>query len=213
MVYYRWGLYLIGLFIFSLGVSITIKVQYLGLHPWDVLNVSLYKKVGLSIGTWNVIIGIALICITLLLDKSYIKLGTFFNTIAVGLFVDLFLWIDLLPSTTFSWIDILFMIIGIVLMGIGAGINNAAHVGSGPRDGLILSISNKLFVPIRRVRIIIESAILLIGLSLGGPVFVFSFIFTFIQSPLFQFFYLTFSKIMDKLELELENKSLKGKIG
>ena len=213
MVYYRWGLYLIGLFIFSLGVSITIKVQYLGLHPWDVLNVSLYKKVGLSIGTWNVIIGIALICITLLLDKSYIKLGTFLNTIGVGLFVDLFLWIDFLPPTTHAWIDILYMIIGIVLMGIGAGINNAAHVGSGPRDGLILSISNKLFVPIRRVRIIIESAILLIGLSLGGPVFVFSFIFTFIQSPLFQFFYLTFSKIMDKLELELENKSLKGKIG
>src|SRR5690625_2754117 len=110
MEYIRWGLYFLGLFIFSLGISITIKVQHLGLPPWDVLHVALYEKIGLSIGTWTVIIGAILIGVSFILDKSYIKLGTFINAFTVGGFVDFFLWLDFLPNPTFAWLDIFTML-------------------------------------------------------------------------------------------------------
>ena|SRR5690625_59755 len=75
-------------------------------------------------------------------------------------------------------------------MGIGGGMYNAGGVGSGPRDGFMLSIADKLAVPISRVRIITETSVLVIELLLGGPVFLFTFVFTFIQSLIFQFVYI-----------------------
>ncbi|AXI08533.1 hypothetical protein CUC15_06200 [Oceanobacillus zhaokaii] len=204
----RWSVFFIGLLIFSFGITMTINVQHLGLHPWDVLNVSFFERVGLSIGSWNIIISVVLIVISWLLDKSYIKLGTFFNAILVGAFVDFYMWLDFLPVPSNTWVDVVLMIIGIVIMGFGGGIYNAAGVGSGPRDGFMLSISDKLGAPIGRVRIISESLVLVIGLILGGPVFVFTFIFTFIQSPIFQYFYLKIGRRINEIENQRFDKKL-----
>ncbi|RLL43596.1 hypothetical protein D8M04_11750 [Oceanobacillus piezotolerans] len=197
----RWSVFFIGLMIFSLGITMTINVQHLGIHPWDVLNVAMFNRIGLSIGTWAVIISCFLIVISWLLDKSYIKLGTFFNAVLVGAFVDLYMWLDFLPKASGNtWIDIAIMLSGIVLMGLGGGIYNAAGVGSGPRDGFMLSIADKTGASIGRIRIITESLVLVLGLLLGGPVFIVTFIFTFIQSPIFQVTYLKLGRLINTME-------------
>lgn len=196
----KWSLFMFGLIVFSFGISLTINFQHLGLHPWDVLNVGLYEKIGFSIGTWSILIGVLLIIVSYILDKSYIKLGTFLNAFIVGGFVDLFLWLDFLPNASQLWTDYIFIIIGIVTMGVGGGIYNAGGVGSGPRDGFMLSISDKLSIPISRVRIVTETSVLLLGLLLGGPVFVFTFVFTFIQSPIFQFVYTRLATFITQTE-------------
>lgn len=195
----RWLVFGFGVMLFALGISVTIRVQHLGIHPWDVLTVSLHDKIGLSVGTWNILIGIMLIIVSLILDKRYVKLGTFLNAFIVGVFVDFFLWLDILPHAQHNWIDIPVILTGIVIMGIGGGVYNAANVGSGPRDGFMLSIADKLHAPIQRVRIITETGVLLLGLLLGGPVFIVTFLFTFIQSPIFQFFFLRCKSWVDRL--------------
>ncbi|MHA6251554.1 YczE/YyaS/YitT family protein [Oceanobacillus sp. CAU 1775] len=186
--------------IFSLGITITIKMQHLGIHPWEVLNVAMYEKVGFSIGTWSIIFSIILVIISFVLDRRYVKLGTYVNAFIVGLFVDFYLWADFLPNASNTWTDIIIIIIGIVIMGIGGGMYNAAGVGSGPRDGFMLSISDKTGMTIRRVRITTESLVLVIGLVIGGPVFVFTFIFTFIQSPIFQHSYTFFRNVITRMD-------------
>lgn len=203
MIYVRILTFTIGLIVFSFGISLSIKMQYLGLHPWDVLSVGLFDKIGLSVGSWNIIIGIILIIVALVLDRSYIKVGTFLNAILVGLFVDFYLWSGLLPEPSHLWLDMTFMVIGIIIMGVGGGLYNAAKLGAGPRDGFMLSISDKTGYSIGHVRIITETSVLVIGLLIGGPVFVFTFIFTFIQSPIFQFSYLRFLKTREKIERRL----------
>lgn len=212
MIYVRIFTFIIGLIVFSFGISLSIKMQHLGLHPWDVLSVGLFDIVGFSVGTWNIIIGLILIMVAFVLDRSYIKLGTFLNTLLIGLFVDFYLWSGILPEPSHLWTDLIFMIIGIIIMGVGGGLYNAAKLGAGPRDGFMLSISDKTGYSINRVRIVTETSVLLIGLLIGGPVFVFTFIFTFIQSPIFQFSYLRFLKLMEKIEGKLgkeEKKSYK----
>lgn len=204
----RWAFFVVGLIIFSFGISVTINVQYLGIHPWDVLNVGLYEKIGFSIGTWNIVCGFLLIAVSWILDKSYIKIGTFLNAFLVGVCVDLFLWMDLLPEPSHSWTDVLLLLSGIVLMGLGGGVYNAARVGSGPRDGFMLSIADKLGAPIRRVRIITESSVMVLGLVLGGPVFIFTFIFTFIQSPIFQASFLRFDHFITQLDRKFTGREL-----
>nr|WP_220667573.1 YitT family protein [Oceanobacillus bengalensis] len=202
----RWSVFFVGLMIFSLGITMTINVQHLGIHPWDVLNVAMFEKVGLSIGSWAIIISGLLIAISWILDKRYIKLGTFFNAILIGVFVDVYMWLDFLPQASQTWVDIVLILVGIVIMGIGGGIYNAAGVGSGPRDGFMLSISDKTRLSVSWVRIITESLVLIIGLLLGGPVFVVTFIFTFIQSPIFQVTYEKFKGILEKLETNYNQK-------
>lgn len=204
----RWLTYVIGIIIFSLGITITITVQHLGLHPWDVLNVAFYEKFGLTIGTWQIIISFVLIVISWILDKSYVKLGTFLNAILIGLFVDFYMWLGLLPEPSYAWPDAVTMTIGIIIMGFGGGLYNAAGVGSGPRDGFMLSIAEKIGASIGKVRIIIETIVLVIGLLLRGPVHVVTFIFTFIQSPIFQFTYERFRKLVTRLEARYDKKRI-----
>ncbi|RYG72018.1 hypothetical protein EU245_11985 [Lentibacillus lipolyticus] len=208
MVYaFRWFVYLIGLMLFSLGITVSINMQHLGIHPWDVLNVAMFDIAGLTIGSWQIMVSFILIVISWILDKSYIKIGTFLNAILIGVFVDSYMWLDFLPKATgMWWADSLIITAGIVIMGFGGGIYNAAGVGSGPRDGFMLSISDKTGASIGKVRIVTESAVLVIGLLLGGPVFIFTFIFTFIQSPLFQFSYHQMSRVVDAFSAARMNK-------
>lgn len=203
-------IFFIGNIIFALGITITIKVQHLGLHPWDVLSVGLYEKFGLSIGSWNIIVGILLVSVSLILDRTYVRVGTLFNVILIGGLIDLYLWLDFLPNPTYTWLDSITIIIGIVLMGIGGGIYNGAGIGSGPRDGFMLSISDKTGISIGKVRIITETLVLVIGWIIGGPVFIFTFIFTFIQSPIFQYVYLRLVKYLEEIEVKYKGKKSKA---
>lgn len=207
----RLTFYLVGVIVFSAGITLTINMQHLGIHPWDVLSVAFYEKAGLSIGSWNIIISAILITITFVIGREYIKLGTFMNAILVGVFVDLYRWLDILPNATHTWTDILFIILGIVIMGFGGGMYNAAGLGAGPRDGFMLSIADKLGASIGRVRIITECSVLVIGLIIGGPVFVFTFIFTFIQSPIFQFTYLRLGNVVLQRDYKQPSKATDAK--
>lgn len=203
----HWSFFAIGIVVFSLGIAMTINVKHLGIHPWEVLNVAFYEKVGLSIGSWSIIFSCLLIIISFILDRSYIKIGTFLNAFLVGLCVDLYLWLGFLPQATNAWTDILLIIMGIVIMGFGGGIYNAAGVGSGPRDGFMLSLSDKTGISIGRVRMLVETLVLVVGFLIGGPVFIFSLVFTFIQSPIFQASYIRCRDTIKQIEIVLDERS------
>lgn len=204
----RWSCFLIGLVFFSVGITLAINVQHLGVQAWDTLHVSLYDKFGLSIGTWSILIGFILIGTTLILDKSYIKIGTFLNLVIVGLLVDFHLWLDILPKATDTWTDILVILAGMVLMGLAGGMYNAGGVGSGPRDGFMLAVSNRWNIPIGRMRVMTETSVVIIGFFLGGPVFLFTFLFTLVQSPLFQYSYLKITQFIDRIEVNDHKKRI-----
>lgn len=126
----------------------------------------------------------------MIINRKYINIGTFLNAVLVGVFVDFFLFLHLLPNSTNTIVDITLLFAGIFLMGIGGGMYSEAGIGAGPRDGLMLSISDITGFSISRVRIFMECLVLLLGLIIGGPVFLFTFIYTLIQSPIYQKSYL-----------------------
>lgn len=193
---WRYAFFFLGLTLFALGNALAVKVKYLGLHPWEVLNVALYERYGLSIGTWGVICGFILVGISLITSRQYVNIGTFLNALLIGPILDLFLWSGLLPNATNSWPDYMILLCGIVITGIGGGMYVAAGIGAGPRDGFMLSISDKTGISVSRARIIVESLILILGWLLGGPVFVVTFIYTFIQSPVFQYSLRVFTPVL-----------------
>nr|WP_218781154.1 YitT family protein [Bacillus sp. EB106-08-02-XG196] len=189
-----------GLTFFGLGNAIAVKVQHVGLHPWEVLNVALYQHFGLTIGTWGVVCGLLLVIISFFTARKYIRIGTFLNALLIGPIMDFFLWLDFLPESTNSWVDYLILFCAIVIAGIGGGMYVAAGLGAGPRDGFMLSISNKTKLSVSQARILVESFILIIGFILGGPVFIATFLYTFIQSPVFQRSLSLFNSLIELLK-------------
>ncbi|MFF5398252.1 YitT family protein [Peribacillus butanolivorans] len=184
----RYFIFFLGLIFFGLGNAIAVNVQSLGLHPWEVLNVALFQRFGFTIGTWSVICGLVLVLIACVVDRKHISIGTFLNALSIGPIMDFFLHLNILPhETEHWWLNLFILLMGIIISGIGGGIYVAAGIGAGPRDGFMLSVSEKTGLSVSRARIAVESLILIIGFILGGPVFIMTFAYTFIQSPIFQF--------------------------
>ena len=116
----RWGFFFAGITIMSLGISLTIKGQSLGISPWDVLHIGLYRQLGLSIGSWNIITGLAIISFVSMVTKEWPKLGTWLNIIVIGIFIDIFNW--LLPDITTFWGQTIVFVVGAIVMGCGSAI-------------------------------------------------------------------------------------------
>lgn len=196
MTFLRYLFLFSGFILFGLGTALAIKVSYLGLHPWDVLNVALHDRHGLTIGTWGIICGLVLVSISFVVDRRYINIGTFLNALLIGPIIDFFLWSDILPEASHEWTDYMILLAGIVITGVGGGLYVAAGIGAGPRDGFMLSLADKTRLSVSQARVVVESLVLLIGFLLGGPVFVMTFIYTFIQSPVFQHSLVLFRKLL-----------------
>ncbi|WP_338780300.1 hypothetical protein [Metabacillus sp. FJAT-52054] len=208
---FRLMIFLIGLTIFSYGIAMAIQVQYLGVSPWDMLNIALKDRFGLTIGTWTILVGLFLIGCSLFIGRKYINIGTLLNAVLVGVMVDAFLFLGFLPRPSSLPADIGILLLAIITMGIGGGMYSAAGIGAGPRDGFMLSLSDKTGISISRVRILIECLVVVIGLVIGGPVFIFTFIYPFIQSPIYQRSYVLCSKwITQRAGTMKETKEMTG---
>ena len=182
----QYTFFFLGLILFGFGNAVAVKVKYLGLHPWEVLNVALYQKFGLTIGAWSVIVGLLVVAVSWFMNRKYINIGTFLNALLIGPIMDFFLWVGILPDASHTPWDYLQLAFSIIIVGIGAGLYVAGGVGAGPRDGFMLSIAERTKLSVSRARIVVECVVLGIGWLLGGPVFVVTFFYTFIISPIFQ---------------------------
>ena len=165
---WRWAFFLFGLLVMALGVTMTIKGHRLGIGPWDVLHVGLFKKLGLTIGTWNVLVGLLIITTTAIMLKRLPKIGTWLNLILIGVFIDMFNW--LIPEIETLGGQTVIFLLGVVVMSYGAGIYVSPNVGAGPRDSLMLVIVDKFGTSLRKARTFIEILAAIAGWLLGGPV-------------------------------------------
>lgn len=165
---WRWIFFLVGVIILSLGITMTIKGQRLGVGPWDVLHIGLTRNFGLTIGTWSIITGTTLIFVTSAVIKQWPKLGTWLNMILLGLFIDLFNW--MLPEFNTLTSQAIIFTLGVVVMSYGVGIYVAPNVGAGPRDTLMLILVDKLGISVKKVRTMNEVIVAVVGWLLGGPV-------------------------------------------
>ncbi|MBU8905527.1 YczE/YyaS/YitT family protein [Desertibacillus haloalkaliphilus] len=172
----RWLFFMVGLIIMSFGIALLIKAD-LGSAPWDVLHIGLQLQFGLTIGTWTVIAGFFIIVLSTLLTKEWPQAGAFINMVLVGVFVDVFYFILETPSSLYGQFLMLFL--GIIIIGYGMGLYIAPKCGAGPRDSLMLAITQRTGWKVQWVRSGMEVIVLTVGWLLGGPVFIGTILFSF----------------------------------
>ena len=75
-----------------------------------------------------------------------------------------------LPSPELFVLQILQVIIGVAIVGIGSGFYLIANLGPGPRDGLMTGLQKMTNLSIALIRTIIEISAVIVGWYLGGVV-------------------------------------------
>ncbi len=175
---------LIGLFLYGVGIAFLVRSD-LGAAPWDVLTLGIEQHVPLTFGAISVIVSFLVLLLWIPL-RQWPGVGTLANALLVGPCVDLaFLAI---PETTLIWLQIVFMLVGIVTIGFATGLYIGSRFGPGPRDGLMTGLHRVTGRQIWSVRTIIEAAVVLIGWILGGIVGVGTVAFALMIGPICQYF-------------------------
>ncbi|WP_406621328.1 YczE/YyaS/YitT family protein [Bacillus atrophaeus] len=164
----RWAFYFIGLLILSFGISLTIEGKALGISPWDAFHYGLFQRFGLTIGQWAIIIGAIIVCLTSVFTKALPKIGAILNMVLIGIFIDFFN--ILLPEPSTYTASVLVFSLGVLLIGYGVGVYVSAGLGAGPRDSLMMLISEKTGWNVQWVRNGIELTILAVAWGMGGPI-------------------------------------------
>ncbi|MBB5174040.1 YczE/YyaS/YitT family protein [Texcoconibacillus texcoconensis] len=202
----RWSFFTIGLIIMAFGITLTIKGEALGIGPWDVFHYGLSKQLGLTIGAWSIIAGFVLIFSTALAMKKWPQIGTLLNMLLVGVFIDIFNFI--LPNPDHIIVASLVFLAGVVILAYGIGIYVAPGLGAGPRDQLMLVITEKTGWSVKHVRNGIEVTVLIAGWLLGGPVGIGTIIIALLLGTLVQYALPQSKALMSKLvQLRVSEKS------
>lgn len=182
----RWTVFTFGIVLLSFGVVFTIQAS-LGVSPWDVLHIGLSIQTSLSVGTWIMIVGISLIMITCIAERSLPRIGSILNVLGIGFFINMIMDFQLIPTFTTVWGRLLELFIGLILLGFGSGMYVSARLGAGPRDGLTLLLCNRLGWSVSRVRTMMEIIVVIIGWSIGGPVAIGTLITAVLIGPIMQY--------------------------
>lgn len=194
-----------GLWLCSTAIVISVKASF-GVPSWDVLHIGLTNYTPLTAGTWGIIIGILLVLSTCLYTRRFPKWGTLINMITIGVFFDLITFLDFIPDPPNLAMKGVWFLFSIVLLGLGNAMYMTPQYGAGPRDGLMLVLTERTGASIRRVRTFMEISVVIIGALLGGPVNAGTILFSVTIGPMVQFFLPRCKKALDSLLVSKEKQ-------
>ena len=170
---------ILGLILFGLGETLLITAG-VGVSPWTVLAQGISFKTGYSIGLTTFFVSIGVLCLWIPLRQKP-GVGTILNTIIVSIVIDVSL--PYLPVPELLVFQILQVIIGVVIVGLGSGFYLIANLGPGSRDGLMTGLQKKTNLPIYLIRAILEISAVTVGWYLGGIVGIGTIVFALAVGP------------------------------
>jgi uncharacterized membrane protein YczE len=155
-----------GLFLFGIASSLMIRAG-IGIAPWDVLAQGISQRSGWSFGLATNLVSIAVLLMWWPLRQRP-GLGTVLNALLVGPSAQFGL--NVIPAPQGLPMQLLLFTAGLVLLAVATGLYIGAHLGPGPRDGLMTGLHARTGRAIWKVRTLIEASALAVGWWLGGNV-------------------------------------------
>ena len=168
-----------GLFLFGLGESLLIT-SGAGVGPYTVLAQGVVNHTDWSIGLSTFVISIFVLLMWIPL-KQKPGMGTILNAFIIALTIEFSVFYLPYPET--YPMQILQVVVGVLIIGIGSGFYLIANLGAGPRDGLMIGLQKKTNLPIYSIRTIIEVSVVIVGWLMGGVVGLGTAIFAFGIGP------------------------------
>ena len=190
----EWGvrilILLVGLCIAHLGVTLFL-LSDLGSDPFNVFVQGLFRTAerathwsALSHGRTHVAVSLLIVVILLLVDRSYIKIGTALCMLFGGPIIDFFSGL-LQPifDGAGMGLRLSMLIAGCVILAYGMTIVIRSDAGTGPNDLVALVISDKTRFRFSLTRVAVDAGFALVGFLLGGTVGLGTLICMFLVGP------------------------------
>ena len=171
-----------GLAGFGIGIAFFVQAD-VGVPPWDVFHQGIAEKLDVGLGTVIIATGFALLLLWIPL-RVRPGIGTILNAIQIGLVENIAE--NIIPDASHLATQILFVFLGMMSIAAGSGLYIGAELGSGPRDGLMLGLNQRFGISVRIARTLIEVAVMVVGIFLGGGIGIGTFVFAFGIGPMVQ---------------------------
>ena len=165
-----------GLTIAHLGVTLFLLAE-LGSDPFNVLVQGLFRTLSsltgwglLTHGRVHVAVCFLIIVVLLLVDRSYIKIGTVLCMIFGGPIIDFFTMRigPFITEETTMPVRIAILAAGCVILAYGMTIVIKSDAGTGPNDLVAIVLSDRLGKKFSIVRVVTDVCFVAVGWVLGG---------------------------------------------
>ncbi|MBC2007122.1 hypothetical protein HCJ72_07620 [Listeria welshimeri] len=162
----------LGIIILSLGISIN-KGSVLGMDTYTGMNTTVADYFNMSLGNFQLILNVILLLSMFVFGRYLLGLGTVLNMVFVGYLVDFFL--KMFDGTILSfdvekslWIRFLLLVIGTIILCLGASLYMTADLGVAPYDALAIMMSDHIEkLSFSVARIITDVVCVIVGLIFG----------------------------------------------
>lgn len=168
--YANFAFFLLGIMGLALGISLTI-LSDLGTSPFDAVLVGLSIKVGLTVGSWEVLLAVLMIGCNSLLTRHRPELLGLVTAVITGVGIDL--WLFLLGSVVTPEIwsaKAICFIFGLVLLGAGTATYLLTNFAPIPIDRLTLIIKDLTRTDLFVSRTLIYLGFLIVAFLVRGPI-------------------------------------------
>ena len=200
-------LLLLGLTVAHLGVTLFLLAD-LGSDPFNVLIQGLFRFIPwpafMTHGWVHVGISFLIILVLLVVDRSYIRIGTLLCMILGGPIIDFFTLLlqNVINSGSSMVLRILAVVLGCVILACGMSVVIKSQAGTGPNDLVAVVISDKSRKKFGIVRIIVDVCFAGVGFLFGGTLGLGTIVCAFLVGPTAQIFMPTAQKLCDPFVTE-----------
>lgn len=188
---------IVGVLITGIGIGLFRYVGF-GIDPYSTMISGISNTFNTSYGTIQMCCAAFLFLFQYIFQRKSIGLGTALNLIFIGYISDFALYIFqiiTLPSTYIF--KIIWIILDVILIGIGMGLYMSTKLGIAPYDSLAFIISEKKQFTYSTCRICMDLLCLIIGLCLGAPIGITTVVMMMGTGPLVSFFCQQFEKALE----------------
>ncbi|PWK16584.1 YczE/YyaS/YitT family protein [Tumebacillus permanentifrigoris] len=166
----RYCLYGLGIVILTMGIALTIRSN-LGTSPFDALLVGLSKTVGLTVGSWEIILALVLVSSNALLRRKKPEFLGMLTAFITGVGIDTWLWVLpdwVQPEAGFT--TYLCFVLGLMITVTGTSLYLLTNVAPIPIDSLMLIIRDLTRTNLLFARTLIYLLLLLLAFVFAGPI-------------------------------------------
>lgn len=195
----KYVFYVVGILILTLGISLTIQSK-LGTSPFDALLVGLSKNVGLTVGSWEIILALLLIGSNSLLARKRPEILGLVTALITGIGIDMWLFLlhDIVsPDLWFS--QAVCFTTGLVVVGLGTATYLHTNFAPIPVDRLTLIIKELTRKTVFFSRTLIYILFLMLAIIFNGPIGVGTLLTVCLGGYILHFFMPITGRILDNI--------------